>query len=86
VPTAAPEPALTLEDAVEHEFDALDAIEQEVAALIAQRNAEMAEAVHEYRQSGAQAPHPAWFVDAERDLELADVMYNRFRMENTLRK
>jgi hypothetical protein len=49
VPTAAPEAALTLEDAVEHEIDALDAIEHEVAALIAERNAEMAEAVHEYR-------------------------------------
>jgi hypothetical protein len=60
VPTAAPEPALTLEDAIEHEIDAFDAVEHEFAALIAERNAEMAEAVQEYRQSGAQAPHPAW--------------------------
>jgi hypothetical protein len=53
VPTAAPEAALTLEDAVEHEFDALDAVEPEIAAFIAERNAEMNEAVHEYHQSGA---------------------------------
>jgi hypothetical protein len=82
VPADAPEPVTTPEDTHEPALALDDAAEEEIAALVAERDAETAEAEYEYRRSGAVAPHPAWYVNAEYEVELANGIHHVARHGN----